>query len=131
VAQIAKFASCHVIGLTSDARKIPVLRELGIDRPVDLRNESFRARCSSANIRAVSTSLTIRWVVKFSTPSSIISPCAVASSSAATRPDLDKAIEHVAQPRIYRKLYWKSASVRGFQNQAFPEYFKTKRRPAS
>ena len=37
--------------------------------------------------------------------------------------DFDKAIENVAQPRIYRKLYWKSASVRGFQNQAFPEFF--------
>ena len=37
--------------------------------------------------------------------------------------DFDQAIENVAQPRIYRKLYWKSASVRGFQNQAFPEFF--------
>jgi NADPH-dependent curcumin reductase CurA len=24
---------------------------------------------------------------------------------------------------MYRKLYWKSASIRGFQNQAFPEFF--------
>jgi len=37
--------------------------------------------------------------------------------------DFDKAIENVSQPRIYRKLYWKSASVRGFQNQSFPEFF--------
>jgi NADPH-dependent curcumin reductase CurA len=29
----------------------------------------------------------------------------------------------VPQPRAYRKLYWKSASIRGFQNQAFPEFF--------
>ena len=37
--------------------------------------------------------------------------------------DFDKEIELVLQARAYRKLYWKSASIRGFQNQAFPEYF--------
>jgi NADPH-dependent curcumin reductase CurA len=37
--------------------------------------------------------------------------------------DFDKPVENVPQPRAYHKLYWKSASVRAFQNQAFPEYF--------
>jgi NADPH-dependent curcumin reductase CurA len=37
--------------------------------------------------------------------------------------DFDKEVELIAQPRVYRKLYWKSASLRAFQNQAFPEFF--------
>jgi NADPH-dependent curcumin reductase CurA len=37
--------------------------------------------------------------------------------------DFDRPDEDVPHPRIYRKLYWKSASVRGFQNPAFPEFF--------
>ena len=37
--------------------------------------------------------------------------------------DFDKEVEFVPHPRVYRKLYWKSASIRGFQNQTFPEFF--------
>jgi NADPH-dependent curcumin reductase CurA len=37
--------------------------------------------------------------------------------------DFDQPVVDVPQPRLYHKLYWKSASVRAFQNPAFREFF--------
>lgn len=122
VAQIAKLAGCHVIGLTSDTRKIPVLRELGVDRPVDLRNESLREVLEREYPRGLDVAYDSVGGEVFDTFLDHLAMRGRLVISGHTS-DFDKAIENVAQPRIYRKLYWKSASVRGFQNQAFPEFF--------
>lgn len=122
VAQIAKLAGCHVIGLTSDARKVPLLRELGVDRPIDLRNESLRDVLQREYPRGIDVAYDSVGGEVFDTFVDHLAMRGRLVISGHTS-DFDKAIEDVAQPRIYRKLYWKSASVRGFQNQSFPEFF--------
>lgn len=122
VVQVAKLAGCHVIGLTSDAKKIPLLRELGVDRPVDLRRESLHEVLQNEYPRGLDVAYDSVGGEVFDTFVDHLAMRGRLVISGHTS-DFDKAIEHVSQPRIYRKLYWKSASVRGFQNQAFPEFF--------
>ena len=122
VVQIAKLSGCHVIGLTSDARKIPLLRSLGVDRPVNLREESLAEVLQREYPRGLDVAYDSVGGEVFDTFLDHLAMRGRLVISGHTS-DFDKAIENVSQPRIYRKLYWKSASVRGFQNQSFPEFF--------
>jgi NADPH-dependent curcumin reductase CurA len=122
VVQIAKLAGAHVIGLTGSDEKLGLLRSLGVDRPVNYRREDLRAVLSSEYPRGLDIAYDSVGGEIFDAFLDHLAMRGRLVISGHTS-DFDKAIENVAQPRIYRKLYWKSASVRGFQNQAFPEFF--------
>lgn len=122
VVQIAKLAGAHVIGLTGSDEKLDLLRSLGIDRPVNYRREDLREVLAKEYPRGIDIaydSVGGEIFDAFLDHLAIRGRLVISGHTS----DFDKAIENVAQPRIYRKLYWKSASVRGFQNQAFPEFF--------
>jgi NADPH-dependent curcumin reductase CurA len=122
VAQVAKLAGCHVIGLTSTAEKAALLKTLGVDRVINYKVENLRQvleteyphgldiaydSAGGEIFDAFLDNLAIRGRLVISGHTS----------------DFDKPVEDIPHPRIYHKLYKKSASVRGFQNQAFREYF--------
>ncbi len=122
VVQIAKLAGCHVIGLTSSEEKLAVLRQLGVDRPINYKRENLRAVLENEYPRGVDIAYDSAGGEIFDTFLDHLAMRGRLVISGHTS-DFDKPIEHVLQPRLYRKLYWKSATVRGFQNQAFAEFF--------
>jgi hypothetical protein len=122
VVQLAKLAGCHVIALTGADSKIELLRTLGADRVVNYRRENLAAVLEREYPRGIDIAYDSVGGAIFDTFLEHLAMRGRLVISGHTS-DFDKAIENVAQPRIYRKLYWKSASVRGFQNQAFPEFF--------
>jgi NADPH-dependent curcumin reductase CurA len=122
VVQVAKMAGCHVIALTGSDAKLALLQSLGADRVVNYRRENLAdvlAREYPRGIDIAYDSVGGEIFDAFLEHLAMRGRLVISGHTS----DFDKAIENVAQPRIYRKLYWKSASVRGFQNQAFPEYF--------
>ena len=123
VVQVAKLAGCHVIGLAGDDDKVAQLRALGVDRPVNYRREDLRAVLAAEYPRGLDIAYDSVGGEIFDAFLDHLAMRGRLVISGHTS-DFDKAVENVAQPRIYRKLYWKSASVRGFQNQAFPEFYE-------
>jgi NADPH-dependent curcumin reductase CurA len=122
VVQIAKLAGCHVIGLTSSDNKLEVLRRLGVDRPLNYRRENLHDVLTTEYPRGVDIAYDSVGGEVFDTFLEHLAMRGRLVISGHTS-DFDKPVEDVLHPRIYRKLYWKSASVRGFQNQAFGEFF--------
>jgi NADPH-dependent curcumin reductase CurA len=122
VVQLAKLAGCHVIGLAGDDDKVERLRALGVDRPVNYRREDLRALLATEYPRGLDIAYDSAGGEVFDAFLGNLAMRGRLVISGHTS-DFDKAVENVAQPRIYRQLYWKSASVRGFQNQAFPEHY--------
>ena len=122
VVQIAKLAGCHVIGLTGSDAKAPLLRELGVDRVVNYRTENLRDVLVKEYPRGIDIAYDSAGGEIFDAFLDHLAMRGRLVISGHTS-DFDQPVEPVLQPRIYRKLYWKSASVRGFQNQAYREYF--------
>ncbi len=122
VVQLAKLAGCHVIGLTGRADKAVLLKSLGVDRVVNYREEDLRAVLEREYPRGIDIAYDSVGGEIFDTFLDHLAMRGRLVISGHTS-DFDKPIENVLQPRIYRKLYWKSASVRGFQNMAFKEFY--------
>ncbi len=123
VVQLAKLAGNHVIGLTRTASKVAALRSLGCDRVVDYITENLREVLAREYPRGID----LAWdTVGGEVFDAFVDHLAMRGRLVVSghTSDFDRPEEPVPQPRIYRKLYWKSASVRGFQNPAFPEHFE-------
>ena len=120
--QLAKLAGNHVIGLTSSPRKAQLLEELGCDRIVDYRRESVRDVLSAEYPRGLN--------IAYDTVGGEIFEAFVDHLAMKGRlivsghtSDFDQPADPVPSVPVYRRLYWKSASIRAFQMPAFPEYF--------
>jgi NADPH-dependent curcumin reductase CurA len=122
VVQLAKRAGNHVIGLTGSDVKAAALRSLGCDRVINYRTESVRDVLGREYPRGVDLAYDSVGGEIFDAFLDHLAMRGRLIISGHTS-DFDKPEEPVLQPRIYRKLYWKSASVRAFQNPAFPEFF--------
>lgn len=122
VVQLAKLAGNHVIGLTRTASKVGALRALGCDRVIDYTAEDLRAVLAHEYPRGIDLAYDTVGGEVFDAFLDHLAMRGRLVISGHTS-DFDRPEEAVGQPRIYRKLYWKSASVRGFQNPAFPEHF--------
>lgn len=122
VVQFAKRAGNHVIGLTSTDAKAEVLHSLGCDRVINYRSENLRevlAREYPHGVDVAYDSVGGEIFDAFLDHLAMRGRLIISGHTS----DFDQPEEPVLQPRIYRKLYWKSASVRAFQNPAFPEFF--------
>ena len=122
VVQIAKLAGCHVIGLTGRDDKAALLKTLGVDRVVNYRTEDLRQVLEREYPRGIDIAYDSVGGEIFDAFLDHIAMRGRLIISGHTS-DFDQPVENIPHPRIYRKLYWKSASVRGFQNMAFKEYF--------
>lgn len=123
VVQLAKLAGNRVIGLTRSPGKAAFLRDLGVERVIDTRAEDLRAVLTAEYPRGIDLAYDTVGGEIFETFVDHLAPRGRLVVSGHTsdfeRPD----DELIPQPRIYRKLYWKSASIRGFLNPMYPEYF--------
>lgn len=122
VVQLAKRAGNHVIALTGSDHKAALLRELGADRVVNYRTESLPevlAREYPRGLDIAYDSVGGEIFDAFLDHLAMYGRLIVSGHTS----DFDKPIEDVPHPRVYRKLYWKSASIRAFQNPAFPQFF--------
>ena len=122
VVQIAKLAGCHVIGLTGRDDKAQLLASLGVDRVVNYRQENLRTVLEKEYPRGIDIaydSVGGEIFDAFLDNLAIRGRLVISGHTS----DFDQPVENILHPRIYRKLYWKSASVRGFQNMAFREFF--------
>ncbi|MEZ5500860.1 MAG: zinc-binding dehydrogenase [Steroidobacteraceae bacterium] len=122
VVQLAKLAGNHVIALTGSSRKVAMLETLGADRVVDLAKEDLQQVLQREYPRGINLAYDS---VGGPTFDALLDNLAMRGRLVISghTSDFDQPLENVPQPRVYRKLYWKSASVRGFQNPAFPEHF--------
>ncbi len=120
--QLAKLAGNHVIGLTGSASKAEALRALGVDRAIDYRREDLRAVLAQEYPKGIDLAYDTVGGPVFDAFVDHLAMRGRLVISGHTS-DFDRPDEDVPQPRIYRKLYWKSASVRAFQMPAFPEHF--------
>lgn len=122
VVQLAKLRGCHVLAITGDDAKAEALTSLGADRVVNHRRESLREVLTKEYPRGIDLAYDSVGGEIFDAFVDHVAMRGRVVISGHTS-DFDKEVEFVPQPRVYRKLYWKSASIRAFQNQAFPEYF--------
>lgn len=122
VVQLARRAGNHVIALTGSDHKAALLRELGANRVVNYRRESLPevlAREYPRGLDIAYDSVGGEIFDAFLDHLAMYGRLIVSGHTS----DFDKPVENVPHPRAYHKLYWKSASIRGFQNPAFPQYF--------
>lgn len=122
VVQLAKRAGNHVIALTGSDHKAALLRALGADRVVNYRRESLPEVLAREYPRGLDIAYDSVGGPIFDAFLDHLAMYGRLIVSGHTS-DFDKPVEDVPHPRAYHKLYWKSASIRAFQNPAFPQYF--------
>jgi NADPH-dependent curcumin reductase CurA len=122
VVQLAKLRGCHVIALTGSEEKRGLLSQLGADRVINYKEENLR----DVLVTEYPEGLDVAYdSVGGEIFDAFVDHLAMRGRLVVSghTSDFDKPVENIPHPRMYRKLYWKSASVRGFQNQSFPEFF--------
>ncbi len=118
--QLAVRADNHVVAVCGTQEKAAWLASVGVDRVVNYREESLAEVLASDyadRLDLVMDSVggeTFDALVEQLAPHGRLVVCGYSSDRLPTaRP---------AQERIYTRLYWKAASVRGFMNWRFAEY---------
>lgn len=120
--QLAVLAGNTVVGTTSRPEKVELLRRLGCHRPVDLSSESLADVLDREFDGAVPLVVDTVGTELFDVLVRRLAPRG-RLVSAGHASDLDRGLPSpVHQERIYAHLYWKSASVIGFQNVHYPEH---------
>ncbi len=118
--QIAKRAGNHVVGTCGGAEKEELVRQLGCDRVIDYRREDIGevlAREYPKGVDLAYDSAGGAVLEAFLEHLAVRGRLVVSGWSSEMGPDR-KPSEH---PGLLSKLYWKSASIRGFQNPLYPE----------
>jgi hypothetical protein len=119
--QLAKLAGNHVIGTCGSEQKAELLKKFGCDRIINYRTENLDRVLKQEYPNGVN--LVFDCVGK-----QVFDTC-VENLSIRGRlvvvgfiSEYGKNLEEVTQPRIYHKLFWKAASVRGFLMPLYQEY---------
>jgi NADPH-dependent curcumin reductase CurA len=124
--QLAKLAGNHVIGVCGSETKVALLEELGCDRIINYRTETLDTVLQQEYPNGINLVFDCVGQQVFDTcvdHLAIRGRCVVIGFISEYAND----VEWVTQPRIYQKLFWKSASVRGFLMPHFSEYAVTGR----
>ena len=118
--QLAKLAGNHVIGTCGSATKAQLLDSLGCDRIINYREESVRDVLTAEYPEGLN--LVFDCVGKHLFDAGV-DHLAIRGRFVIVGfiSEYGKALEMVDRPRIYEKLFWKAASVRGFLLPQFPE----------
>jgi NADPH-dependent curcumin reductase CurA len=119
--QLAKLAGNHVIGTCGSEAKAQLLQQLGCDRVINYRQENLARVLQQEYPEGVNLVFDCVGKAVFDT---CIDNLAVRGrlvvvgfiSEYASNP------EPVTQPRIYHRLFWQAASVRGFLMPHYAEY---------
>ncbi|NEQ51846.1 MAG: zinc-binding dehydrogenase [Leptolyngbya sp. SIO3F4] len=122
--QLAKLADNYVIGTCGSAAKAQLLRGLGCDRIINYHQESVRDVLANEYPDGINLVFDCVGKHMFDTG---VDHLAVRGRFVIVGfiSEYGKALEIVSRPRIYEKLFWKAASVRGFllpqYREAIPE----------
>lgn len=120
-AQLAKLAGNHVIGTCGSEAKANLLKKLGCDRVINYRKEDINEVLQREYPKGIN--LVFECIGR-----KIFDVCV---NNLAVRGRLivvgfiseyTEQLEVVNQPRIYEKIFWKGASVRGFLMPLYQEY---------
>jgi hypothetical protein len=119
--QLAKLAGNHVIGTCSSEAKAQLLRDLGCDRVINYRTENLDHVLKQEYPKGLNLVFDCVGKEVFDT---CVDNLAVRGRLVAIGfiSEYAKNPELVSQPRIYHKLFWKAASVRGFLMPHYIEY---------
>lgn len=119
--QLAKLAGNHVIGVCGSDAKAALLKELGCDRIVNYRTETLDTVLQQEYPNGVDLVFDCVGKQVFDV---CINHLAVRGRLVVVGfiSEYANDFESVTQPRIYQKLFWKSASVRGFLMPHFAQY---------
>ncbi|MBD1824432.1 zinc-binding dehydrogenase [Cyanobacteria bacterium FACHB-DQ100] len=119
--QLAKLAGNHVIGICGSEAKVKLLKSLGCDRIINYRTETLDTVLQQEYPNGINLVFDCIGKQVFDTcvnHLAIRGRLVVVGFISEYMSDL----ESVTQPRIYQKLFWKSASVRGFLMPHFAEF---------
>ena len=124
--QLAKLAGNHVIGTCGSAVKEDLLHRLGCDRVINYRQENVEAVLGQDYPQGID--------LVFDCVGKHLFDIGTDHLAARGRfvvvgfiSEYGKALECVTRPRIYEKLFWKSASVRGFLLPRYAEHIPAAR----
>lgn len=119
--QLAKLAGNHVIGTCSTEAKTQLLEELGCDRIINYHTENLNQVLKQEYPKGVNLVFDCVGKQVFDT---CIENLAIRGRLVVIGfiSEYGKNLEEVTQPRIYHKLFWKAASVRGFLMPLYQEY---------
>lgn len=119
--QLAKLAGNHVIGTCGSDRKEELLRELGCDRIINYRTENLNQVLQQEYPNGVNLVFECVGRQVFDT---CVDNLAIRGRLVVVGfvSEYGKNFEQVTQARVYQKLFWKAASVRGFLMPMYKEY---------
>jgi len=119
--QLAKLAGNHVIGTCGSDAKGELLRELGCDRIINYRTQNLNRVLKQEYPNGVNLVFECVGKQVFDT---CVDHLAVRGRLVVVGfvSEYAKNIEQLTQARIYHKLFWKAASVRGFLMPLYKEY---------
>jgi NADPH-dependent curcumin reductase CurA len=119
--QLAKLAGNHVIGTCSSEQKAALLKKLGCDRTINYRTENLELVLKREYPNGINLVFDCvgKQVFDVCVENLAIRGRLVAIGFIS---EYGKSVEELAQPRIYHKLFWKAASVRGFLMPLYQEY---------
>lgn len=122
VVQVAKRAGNHVIGLAGSEDKCALLRKLGCDRPINYRTEDIGQILKTEYPRGLDIAYDS---VGGATFDALLDNLAVKGRLVISgyTSEVGKPPQTVTAPRPWTKLYFKSASIRGFINPHFQEFW--------
>ncbi len=119
--QLAKLAGNHVIGTCGSDAKAHLLKDLGCDRIINYRTENLNQVLQEEYPNGVNLVFECVGRQVFDT---CVDNLAVRGRLVVIGfvSEYGNNFEPVTQPRIYQKLFWKAASVRGFLMPMYKEY---------
>lgn len=119
--QLAKLSGNHVIGTCGSKAKMQLLQELGCDRIINYRLENVADVLEQEYPQGIDLVFECIGKEMFDT---CVENLAVRGRLVVVGfiSEYGKNLEQVSQPRIYHKLFWKAASIRGFLMPMYQEY---------
>ncbi|MEJ2534660.1 MAG: zinc-binding dehydrogenase, partial [Gammaproteobacteria bacterium] len=118
--QLAVAAGNHVVAVCGSDEKAQWLRDAGAARVIQYRREALAEVLAAEYADAIDLAMdsvgggTFDALLEQLAPHGRLVVCGYTSDRLPT--------ERVLQERVYTRLYWKAASVRGFMNYRFSEY---------
>ena len=119
--QLAKLAGNHVIGTCGSEAKFQLLQKLGCDRIINYRWENVNDVLKQEYPQGINLVFECIGKNMFDT---CVENLAVRGRLVVVGfiSEYGKTLEQVSQSRIYHKLFWKAASIRGFLMPMYQEY---------
>lgn len=119
--QLAKLSGNHVIGTCGSEAKSQLLQELGCDRIINYRLENVPNILQQEYSQGIDLVFECIGKEMFDT---CVDNLAVRGRLVVVGfiAEYGKNLEQISQPRIYHKLFWKAASIRGFLMPMYQEY---------